>query len=113
MWQIASGVNFKYNYFIKGEMKPLSDITWRPGPQFSLSVPPAKKQERKIVVRDSWMRSKTESCPPHAWGSWIEEPNIPIKPSVSVQAEGNISILGLFKCNFFKMFLNTQMLPVL
>ncbi|XP_022771641.1 ribonuclease E/G-like protein, chloroplastic isoform X3 [Durio zibethinus] len=85
--KIACGVNFKYNYFIKGEMPPLSDITWRPGPQFSLSVPPPEKKERKIVVRDLWMRSKTETCPPHAWGSWIEEIPIPIKPSVSVQAK--------------------------
>lgn len=77
-------------------MQPLTDITWRPGPQFSLSIPPPKKQERKILVRDSWMRSKTETWPPHAWGSWIEETNIPIQPLVSVQAEGNISILGLF-----------------
>ncbi|KAL4361114.1 hypothetical protein GQ457_04G025360 [Hibiscus cannabinus] len=80
--KITGGVNFKYNYFIKGEMQPLSDITWRPGPQFSLSVPPPKKQERKIVVRDSWMRSKSETCSPHPWDSWIEETNIPIKPSV-------------------------------
>ncbi|XP_017969370.1 PREDICTED: ribonuclease E/G-like protein, chloroplastic isoform X2 [Theobroma cacao] len=85
--KIACGVSFKYNYFIKGKMQPLSDITWRPGPQFSLSVPPCKKQERRIVVRDSWMRSKTECCPPHVWGSWIEETDIPIKPSVSVQVE--------------------------
>ncbi|KAK6286814.1 hypothetical protein POUND7_012993 [Theobroma cacao] len=85
--KIAYGVSFKYNYFIKGKMQPLSDITWRPGPQFSLSVPPCKKQERRIVVRDSWMRSKTECCPPHVWGSWIEETDIPIKPSVSVQVE--------------------------
>ncbi|XVF71705.1 hypothetical protein PTKIN_Ptkin12aG0060900 [Pterospermum kingtungense] len=85
--KIACGVNFKYNFFLKQEMQPLSDITWRPGPQFSLSVPPRKKQERKILVRDSWMRSKIQTCPPHVWGSWIEETNIPIKPSVSVQAE--------------------------
>ncbi|XVF31936.1 hypothetical protein REPUB_Repub17cG0037800 [Reevesia pubescens] len=91
--KIATGVNFKYNYFIKGEMQLLSDITWRPGPQFSLSVPPPKKQERKIVVRDSWTRSKTKNCPPHAWGSWIEETNIPIKPSVSVQAEDEDKIM--------------------
>ncbi|XWS47293.1 hypothetical protein CRYUN_Cryun14cG0139900 [Craigia yunnanensis] len=91
--KIACGVNFKYNYFIKGEMKPLSDITWRSGPQFSLSVPPPKKQERKIVVRDSWMSPKHETCPPHAWGSWIEETNIPIKPSGSVQAEDEDKIM--------------------
>ncbi|XVE72586.1 hypothetical protein DITRI_Ditri11bG0050000 [Diplodiscus trichospermus] len=90
--KIACGVNFKYNYFIKGEMQPISDITWRPGPQFSLSVPPPKEQRRKIVVRDSWMRSKTESCPPYAWGSWIEDTNIPIKPSVSIQAEAKDEI---------------------
>lgn len=84
--KIAGGVNFKYNYFIKGEKQPLSEITWRPGPQFSLSVPPRKKPERKIVVRDSWMSPKSETYPPHTWGSWIEEISTPIKPSVS-QAE--------------------------
>ncbi|XWS31106.1 hypothetical protein CRYUN_Cryun23aG0049200 [Craigia yunnanensis] len=106
--KIACGVNFKYNYFIKGEMQPLSDITWRSGPQFSLSVPPPKKQERKIVVRDSWMRSKTETCPPHAWGSWIEETNIPIKPSVSVQAEDEDKIMKHHESELNKLepFLN-------
>ncbi|XVF21182.1 hypothetical protein REPUB_Repub12eG0068600 [Reevesia pubescens] len=100
--KIACGVNFKYNYFIKGGMQPLSDITWRPGPQFSLSVPPPKKQERKIVVRDSWIRPKTETCSPHAWGSWIEETNIPIKPSVSVQAEDEDKIMKLREIDLIK-----------
>ncbi|XP_022728019.1 ribonuclease E/G-like protein, chloroplastic isoform X2 [Durio zibethinus] len=100
--KMACGVNFKYNYFIKGEMQPLSDITWRPGPQFSLSVPPSK-QERKIVVRDSWMRSKTETCPPHAWGSWIEESNIPIEPSGSVQAEADDKITKLHESDLNKL----------
>ncbi|KAE8675190.1 Ribonuclease E/G-like protein [Hibiscus syriacus] len=90
--KIAYGVNVKYNYFIKGEVQPLSDITWRPGPQFSLSVPIPKKQERKIVVRDSWMRSKSQICPLQAWDSWIEESNIPIKPSV-FQAEDEDKIV--------------------
>nr|KJB42719.1 hypothetical protein B456_007G165100 [Gossypium raimondii] len=90
--KIAGGVNFKYNYFIKGEKQPLSDITWRPGPQFSLSVPPRKKPERKIIVRDSWMSPKSETYLPHAWGSWIEEISTPIKPSVS-QAEDEDKIM--------------------
>lgn len=90
--KIACGVNFKYNYFIKGEKQPSSDITWRPGPQFSLSVPPRKKPERKIVVRDSWMSPKSETYLPHAWGSWIEEISTPIKPSVS-QAEDEDKIM--------------------
>ncbi|KAK5784242.1 hypothetical protein PVK06_038764 [Gossypium arboreum] len=90
--KIACGVNFKYNYFIKGEKQPSSDITWRPGPQFSLSVPPRKKPERKIVVRDSWMSPKSETYPPHTWGSWIEEISTPIKPSVS-QAEDEDKIM--------------------
>lgn len=90
--KIAGGVNFKYNYFIKGEKQPLSEITWRPGPQFSLSVPPRKKPERKIIVRDSWMSPKSETYLPHAWGSWIEEISTPIKPSVS-QAEDEDKIM--------------------
>ncbi|KAB2003903.1 hypothetical protein ES319_D11G161700v1 [Gossypium barbadense] len=90
--KIAGGVNFKYNYFIKGEKQPLSDITWRPGPQFSLSVPPRKKPERKIIVRDSWMSPKSETYLPLAWGSWIEEISTPIKPSVS-QAEDEDKIM--------------------
>ncbi|OMO89661.1 Ribonuclease E/G [Corchorus olitorius] len=97
--KIASGVNFKYNYFIKGEMQPLSDITWRSGPQFSLSVPPPKKQERKVIVRDSWMRSKTESFPPHGWGSWIEETNFSMRSSVSVQSEDEDKIVNHLECD--------------
>ncbi|KAF3964959.1 hypothetical protein CMV_010812 [Castanea mollissima] len=36
--QLACGINFKYNYFIKGETQPFCDIIWRPGPDFSLSA---------------------------------------------------------------------------
>ncbi|GLT51136.1 hypothetical protein SLA2020_245660 [Shorea laevis] len=72
--KIASGVNLKYNYFLRGETWSSSDIIWRPGPEFSLSVPLVVKHDRTIVVRDSWIiRSKTERSPPHLWGSWVEE----------------------------------------
>lgn len=82
--EIAGGVNFKYNYFIKREVWPSCDIIWRPGPEFSLSVPLPVKQGGKIVVRDSWMR--TTMSPIHPWGSWIEETYLPIQPLFSAPA---------------------------
>ncbi|KAK4796566.1 hypothetical protein SAY86_028892 [Trapa natans] len=70
--KVASGISFKYNYFIKEKSWP-SDILWRPGPEFSLLVPP-HEQERKIMVRDSWMKSGTSISSTHtSWDSWIEE----------------------------------------
>ncbi|XP_022135694.1 ribonuclease E/G-like protein, chloroplastic isoform X2 [Momordica charantia] len=75
--KIACGINFKYNYFIKEETLPSSDIIWRPGPEFSLSLPQTVKHDKKIMVRDSWMRFGI-TCPPVlTWDSWIEE--IPVK----------------------------------
>ncbi|XP_012089615.1 ribonuclease E/G-like protein, chloroplastic isoform X2 [Jatropha curcas] len=89
LWKIEvkmhSGVNFKYNYFIKEESRPSSDIIWRPGPEFSLSVPLTIK-DRKIMVRDSWLKFNTERPPPHLWGSWIGEKYPPEQPLVSAQA---------------------------
>lgn len=70
--QVAAGISFKYNYFIKEQSWP-SDIKWRPGPAFSLLVP-SHEQERKIMVRDSWMKFGTKiTSSTHAWGSWMEE----------------------------------------
>lgn len=88
-WQIAGGVNFKYNYFIKREVWPSCDIIWRPGPEFSLSVPLPVKQGGQIVVRDSWMR--TTMSPIHPWGSWIEETYLPIQLLFSAPARGKSS----------------------
>ncbi|OVA19748.1 Carbohydrate binding module family 20 [Macleaya cordata] len=71
--KVPCGTNFKYNYFIKGDKWPSSDLIWRPGPEFSVSLPLSSKQNEKIVVRDLWMEVRTEKLPIHSWGSWIEE----------------------------------------
>lgn len=80
--KIACGVNFKYNFFMKGETWSSGDIIWRGGPEFSLLVP--FNQDRKILVRDSWMRFNTKNSPTHIWDSWIEETYIPVKSPISV-----------------------------
>ncbi|PON44243.1 Ribonuclease E/G [Parasponia andersonii] len=77
--KIPCGVNFKYNYLIKRDASP-NDIIWRPGPEFSLSVPPHVKQGKNIVVRDSWVRSRTKLSPAHSLMSWIEDPYLLIQP---------------------------------
>lgn len=82
--KMASGVNFKYNYFIRGPKRPLADIVWRPGPEFSLSLPLIVKEDRRVVVRDSWMRSSMKTYPPHFWGSWVEETFIPVEHMISI-----------------------------
>uniref|UniRef100_A0A1J3DIT9 Ribonuclease E/G-like protein, chloroplastic n=1 Tax=Noccaea caerulescens TaxID=107243 RepID=A0A1J3DIT9_NOCCA len=71
--KIASGVNFRYNYFIKAGYKSSFDVIWRPGPQFSLSVPSSANRERKVVIRDSWMSVSSESQESFVWGSWIND----------------------------------------
>ncbi|CAB4274557.1 unnamed protein product [Prunus armeniaca] len=90
---ISGGVNFKYNYFIKREMWPPSDIIWRPGPEFSLSVPLPVKQGGRIVVRDSWMRPDTTMSPILSWGSRIEEAYLPIPPLFSAPARDEDEIM--------------------
>lgn len=81
--RIPCGVNFKYNYFIKGDAWPVCDIIWRPGPEFSLSVPLNGIENRNIIVRDSWMRHNTKMPPAHMWGSWMEcEGHPPIEPLI-------------------------------
>lgn len=91
--QLACGVNFKYNYFIKGETQPFCDIIWRPGPDFSLSVPQPLEQDKNIVVRDLWMRYDTKRHPAQVWDSWIEETYLPIKPLISAPARDEYEIV--------------------
>ncbi|KAJ8748168.1 hypothetical protein K2173_000576 [Erythroxylum novogranatense] len=90
--EIPSGVNFKYNYYIKDKTCPSADITWRTGPEFSLSVPSSTKQDKKISVRDSWKKFQSES-PVHVWGSWIEETYPTVKPLVSAPSKDGCEIL--------------------
>lgn len=94
-WQIACGINFKYNYFIKEESLPSSDIIWRAGPEFSLSLPQTVKHDKQITVRDSWMRFAITRPSVFTWDSWIEE--LPLK---SPPAGGNISFLFPSSSNF-------------
>lgn len=99
--QINGGVNFKYNYFIKTERWPSYDITWRPGPELSISVPLPVKQSGKIIVRDSWMRTNTTMSPNSSWGSWIEEAYLPIQPLFSAPARGKSPLQCHSICNLF------------
>ncbi|KAL6140309.1 hypothetical protein ACLB2K_058609 [Fragaria x ananassa] len=103
LWQaeleIAGGVNFKYNYFIKREEWPSCDIIWRPGPELSLSVPLPVKGG-KIVVRDSWMR--TTMSPIHPWGSLIEETYFPIQPLFSAPARDEDEIMKYLRSDMLE-----------
>lgn len=78
--KVASGENFRYNYFVKAGTEPSCDVVWRPGPIFSLSVPLSVKEDRKVLVRDSWTTSNIKKPQPHIWGSWIEEMYFPVEP---------------------------------
>ncbi|XP_034206647.1 ribonuclease E/G-like protein, chloroplastic isoform X2 [Prunus dulcis] len=100
--RISGGVNFKYNYFIKREMWPPSDIIWRPGPEFSLSVPLPVKQGGRIGVRDSWMRPDTTMSPIISWGSWIEEAYLPIPPLFSAPARDEDEIMKYLKSDIIE-----------
>ncbi|XP_031274496.1 ribonuclease E/G-like protein, chloroplastic isoform X1 [Pistacia vera] len=103
--KIACGVSFKYNYFLRGEAHDSHDIIWRGGPEFSLLVP--VKQNRKIVVRDSWIRFNTKKSPIYAWGSWIEETYLPVNPSISAPARDDEIVKHLESdSNGSKLFMN-------
>ncbi|XP_057442316.1 ribonuclease E/G-like protein, chloroplastic isoform X2 [Lotus japonicus] len=95
-FQVAFGLNFKYNYFIKGKPRSSSDILWKPGPAFSLSVPLTILDDNKIVVRDLWIRSDSQMFSAHLWSSCSEEMYLLEQPSISflIKDEGsNKSIL--------------------
>ncbi|KAI3964794.1 hypothetical protein MKW92_049274 [Papaver armeniacum] len=86
--KVPCGANFKYNYFIRGDKWPSSDLTWRPGPEFSVSIPLPSKQNRKVVVRDLWMEVQIEKIQVHSWGSWIEETNLTADQVIPSPNEG-------------------------
>ncbi|KAJ6723872.1 hypothetical protein OIU74_008266 [Salix koriyanagi] len=105
---IPCGVNFKYNYFVREKTWPSCNVTWRPGPEFSLSVPVTVKQDRKIMVRDSWTKFNTERSPDHLWGSWIEERYLPLQPLNCAPTRDEHVIAKHLQINFKepKAFLN-------
>lgn len=77
--KIACGVSFKYNFFIKEERSPY-EIIWRPGPEFSLSVPVTTNRSKNVVVRDSWVRSSIKYSPEHLLMHWTEDAYLLIDP---------------------------------
>jgi hypothetical protein len=66
-------VHFKYNYFVREEMGSSSDIIWRPGPVYSLSIPSVGQKKQVIVVKDLWMKASLAGLPTPSWGSWLME----------------------------------------
>lgn len=80
---VPCGIHFKYNYFIREEIQPsrglkhYHDLIWKPGPEFSLSIPFAGRGNDVIVVRDSWMRTRAQKLPVPSWGSWMVETDVP------------------------------------
>lgn len=65
-------MHFKYNYFIREE-KGSSDIIWRPGPEYSLSIPSVGQKKHVIVVKDLWMKTSLAGFSSPSWGSWLME----------------------------------------
>ncbi|KAF6153815.1 hypothetical protein GIB67_001048 [Kingdonia uniflora] len=91
--KVPCGTNFNYNYFIKGDKCPSSDIIWRPGPKFSISVPLKRKRNEKIIVRDSWMTIHKENLPVYSWGSWMEETCSTAIPTASAPSGDDLKIV--------------------
>ncbi|CAJ1970604.1 unnamed protein product [Sphenostylis stenocarpa] len=100
-FQIAFGLNFKYNYFVKGKLKSSNDILWRPGPAFSLSVPLKVLEDDKIVVRDSWIRSYSQTST-HAWSPFTEETYLLDQPSISFLSQDDRRIESLLENDILK-----------
>nr|CAB3482687.1 unnamed protein product [Digitaria exilis] len=70
---VPYGVHFKYNYFIREEEGSYSNIIWRPGPDYSLSIPFVSGEKKVIVVKDLWMKTSMAGLPAPSWGSWLME----------------------------------------
>jgi hypothetical protein len=66
-------VHFKYNYFVREEKGSCSDIIWRPGPDYSLSIPSVGWKKQAIVVKDLWMKTSVVGLPAPSWGPWLME----------------------------------------
>ncbi|KAI4308580.1 hypothetical protein L6164_031638 [Bauhinia variegata] len=93
--EIASGLHFKYNFFIKEKSRSCKGIHWKPGPEYSLLVPGIG--HTKIVVKDSWIRSDSNISLTHCWDPWIEEICPLEKTTMSIPAkdeEKTINYLG-------------------
>ncbi|XP_066312526.1 ribonuclease E/G-like protein, chloroplastic isoform X2 [Miscanthus floridulus] len=71
--KVPYGVHFKYNYFVREEMGSSSDIIWRPGPVYSLSIPSVGQKKQVIVVKDLWTKTSLAGLPTPSWGSWLME----------------------------------------
>ncbi|KAG2577951.1 ribonuclease E/G-like protein, chloroplastic isoform X2 [Panicum virgatum] len=71
--KVPYGVHFKYNYFVREEKGSSSDIIWRPGPDYSLSIPSVGQKKQFIVVKDLWMKTSVAGLPAPSWGSWLME----------------------------------------
>jgi len=50
-----------------------SDIIWRPGPVYSLSIPSVGQKKQVIVVKDLWTKTSLAGFPTPSWGSWLME----------------------------------------
>ncbi|XP_057724474.1 ribonuclease E/G-like protein, chloroplastic isoform X1 [Arachis stenosperma] len=101
-FEIASGLNFKYNYFIKGKSKSSSNVIWKPGPAFSLSLPLTVLGENKVMVRDVWIRTSSHVSSAHTWFPWIEETYFPEHPSSHLPVKDDGEIASLFKNDVLK-----------
>uniref|UniRef100_A0A0D9X6N7 CBM20 domain-containing protein n=1 Tax=Leersia perrieri TaxID=77586 RepID=A0A0D9X6N7_9ORYZ len=71
--KVPYGVHFKYNYFVREDNDSSSDIIWRPGPEYSLSIPSVGRKKHVIVVKDLWMKTSAAGIPSPSWGSWLVE----------------------------------------
>ncbi|XP_020402250.1 ribonuclease E/G-like protein, chloroplastic [Zea mays] len=71
--KVPYGVHFKYSYFVREEMSSSSDIIWRPGPVYSLSIPSDGQKKQVIIVKDLWMKTSLPGLPTPTWGSWLME----------------------------------------
>jgi hypothetical protein len=69
---VPYGVHFKYNYFVREEKGSCSDIIWRPGPDYSLSIPSVGRK-KQLLVKDLWMKTSVAGLPAPSWGSWLME----------------------------------------
>ncbi|XP_062193076.1 ribonuclease E/G-like protein, chloroplastic isoform X2 [Phragmites australis] len=71
--KVPYGVHLKYNYFVREEKGSSSDIIWRPGPEYSLSIPSVGRKKHVIFVKDLWMKTSVAGLPSPSWGSWLME----------------------------------------
>ncbi|KAF3325965.1 hypothetical protein FCM35_KLT09045 [Carex littledalei] len=86
---VPCGIHIKYNYLMMKKTSSWPVSSYRPGPKFSLSIPPSCKGNEPVSVRDCWVRDVGHRNPTPSWDSWLFHPSLSHDPFEPVNGSLN------------------------